>query len=64
MGLKIKFKRMEKGFTQQELADKVRISRYYLSAIERDKAKNPSITVMKKIAELLETPVQELFFEG
>lgn len=62
MGLKLKFKRMERKLTQQELADKVGISRYYLSALERDKCKNPSIELMKKIAEILETPVQELFF--
>jgi putative transcriptional regulator len=63
MGLKLKFRRMERKLTQQELADKVGISRYYLSALERNKVKNPSIQVMKKISEILEMTVQELFFD-
>ncbi len=63
MGLKLKLKRIERGFKQYEFAEKLGISRYYLSALERDKCKNPSIDLMKKISELLETPVQELFFE-
>lgn len=62
MGVKIKIKRIQKGFTQDELAKNTGISRYYLSALERGKANNPSIDVMKKIAEALEVSVQELFF--
>ncbi|MTK13256.1 MAG: helix-turn-helix transcriptional regulator [Clostridiaceae bacterium] len=62
MGLKLKLKRIEKGFKQCELAEKLGVSRYYLSALERGKCKNPSIDLMKKISELLETSVQELFF--
>lgn len=62
MGLKLKLKRIERGFKQGEFAEMVGISRYYLSALERGKATNPSIPVMKKISILLETPVQELFF--
>ncbi|WP_102399508.1 helix-turn-helix transcriptional regulator [Haloimpatiens massiliensis] len=62
MGLKLKLKRIEKGFKQGELAEKVGISRYYLSALENGRAKNPSILVMKKISEILETSVEELFF--
>ncbi|RXI49145.1 XRE family transcriptional regulator [Clostridium tetani] len=62
MGLKIKLKRIEKGYKQYVFAEKVGISREYLRLIENSKAKNPSIQVMKKISQLLETPVQELFF--
>ncbi len=62
MGLKLKFNRMKMKLTQKELADKTGISRYYLSALERGKATNPSILVMKKISEVLKIDVQELFF--
>lgn len=62
MGLKLKLKRIEKGFKQCELAKKVGISRYSLSALERDKIKNPNLEAIKKISKVLETPVQELFF--
>lgn len=62
MGLKVKLKRIEKGIKQCELARKIGISRYSLSALERDKVKHPNLEVMKKISKILETPVQELFF--
>lgn len=62
MGLKLKLKRIEKGFKQCELAEKVGVSRYSLSALERDKIKNPNLEVIKKISKVLETPAQELFF--
>lgn len=63
MGIKIKLKRIEKGFKQYEFAEKAGISREYLRRIENGTAKNPSISIMKKIAELLETDAQELFFQ-
>ncbi|WP_238884563.1 helix-turn-helix transcriptional regulator [Clostridium sp. YIM B02551] len=62
MGLQLKLKRIEKGFKQGDLAKELKISRYRLSALERDKVKNVNIDLMKKISELLETPIQELFF--
>ena len=62
MGLKLKIKRIEKGIKQCELAERVGISRYSLSALERDKIKSPKLEVMKKIAKALDTTVQELFF--
>ncbi|MDP4146175.1 MAG: helix-turn-helix transcriptional regulator [Bacillota bacterium] len=63
MGLKLKIRRIERGFKQGELALELGISRYYLSALERGKAKNPSVELMKKISKVLQVPVQELFFE-
>ena len=63
MGLNIKLKRIEKGYKQCEFAGKTGISRQYLRLIETGKAKNPSVEVMKKISLLLDTGIQELFFE-
>jgi putative transcriptional regulator len=60
--LSIKLKRIERGFKQFEFAGMIGISREYLRLIETGKATNPSISVMKKIAETLEASVQELFF--
>lgn len=62
IGMKIKLKRIEKKFKQYEMAEKIGISREYLRRIENNTAKNPSIGVMKKISEVLEISVQELFF--
>lgn len=63
MGLKLKIKRIEKGIKQNELARKIGVSIQYLNALENGRAQNPSIPVMKKISEILETPVEELFFK-
>jgi len=60
--INLKLKRIEKRIKQYELAEKVNISRQYLISIENGTAKNPSIDIMKKISALLDTPVQELFF--
>ncbi|SHJ99317.1 putative transcriptional regulator [Hathewaya proteolytica DSM 3090] len=62
MGLKLKLKRIEKGVKQKDLASNIGVSTQYLNALENGRATNPSITVMKKISELLDTSVQELFF--
>lgn len=63
MGLAVKLKRIEKGYKQIQLAEKIGVSRFYLSGLENGKVKNPSIEVMKKISSILETPVETLFFQ-
>lgn len=55
--------RKEKGLTQQELAEKVGISRAFLANIERGEHA-PSLKVACDIAAVLGKPVEELFFEG
>jgi putative transcriptional regulator len=62
MATKLKIGRTKSDLKQYELAEKLGISRYYLSALERGKYKNPSIELMKKISKILEMPVQDLFF--
>lgn len=59
---KIKLKRTEKCIKQYELAQRVGISREYLRRIESGEAKNPNNSIMKKISEILETSIEELFF--
>lgn len=45
--------RKRRGYTMSELADLSNISKSYLSNIERNINKNPSIEVMQKIAKVL-----------
>lgn len=59
---KIKALRIGKGFKAGEFAEKVGISREYLRQIENGTAKNPSCKIMKKISEILEMSIDELFF--
>lgn len=63
MGLAVKLKRIEKGYKQIQLAEKIGVSRFYLSGLENGKVKNPSIEVMKKISKVLNASVEELFFQ-
>jgi XRE family transcriptional regulator, master regulator for biofilm formation len=53
VGEKIKSIRESKGITINELAQKADISKSYISSIERDIQKNPSIRVLEKIAAAL-----------
>lgn len=62
MGIEIKVMRIKKGLKQKDLAEKVGISSQYMMQIEKGKAKNPSIEIMKKIAMELNASVYDLFF--
>ncbi|WNB92472.1 helix-turn-helix transcriptional regulator [Bacillus sp. NEB1478] len=52
--------RKRKGITLTELADRSKVSKSYLSNIERRLNKNPSIQVVEKIALVLDVEVKAL----
>lgn len=56
----IKKFRKEKNITQRKLAKLVNISPGYLSHLESGGRTNPSITVIKKIADILEKDISDL----
>lgn len=58
----IKEIRKIKKITLKELQAKTELSISYLSEIENNKAKNPSLLVMVKIAEVLEVKLNDIFF--
>lgn len=62
IGDKIKIFRKEKGLTQLKLSTQANISRSYLADIENNRY-NPSIDVVKNIADALSIPVDEFFKE-
>ena len=62
MVTKLKVRRIEKGLKQKELADKVGITAQYLYFLESGKSKNPSASVMKRLAAVLDDSVEDLFF--
>lgn len=45
-------KRKERGLTQQDMADKIGVSRQYYNELE-NKKRQPSVTAAKKIAQIL-----------
>ncbi|MFL0196447.1 helix-turn-helix transcriptional regulator [Clostridium sp. WILCCON 0269] len=57
---RIKEARKNAGLTQQQLADRVNTTREYISAIENEH-KLPSMTLLMKIAIVLNTTVKNLY---
>lgn len=60
IGEKIKKRRVAKGFSITELAKAAKVSKSYLSSIEKDTDRNPSLQVIQRIAAALDMKVDEL----
>ncbi|WP_338595601.1 helix-turn-helix transcriptional regulator [Clostridium baratii] len=60
--MKIKLKRIAKGWTQEDLSKESGISRNTIVKIEKGDNDGIRFGTIKKIAEALDTTVQELFF--
>ena len=60
IGKKIQKRRKELGYTQELLAEKVRISRAYMGYIEQGR-NSPSLEILERIAKTLRIPLSELF---
>ncbi len=60
LGANIKKYRLEKGFTQDQAAEKCGLSSVYYRQIEQGN-KVPRLETFLKIAEMLETPTDKLF---
>ena len=56
----IKSLRIERGLTQAQVAQKVGVTKNYITMLERGDRKNPSLDIVKKIAKALGVPVTEL----
>ncbi len=59
---KLRVLRAEHDWTQEDLAQKLGISRQAVIAIEKEKY-NPSLELAFKIARLFRKPVEEIFLE-
>lgn len=60
LGNKIQKLRNKQDLTQEELADKVGISRAYMGYIEQGRA-TPSLEVVEKVARALKVNLRDLF---
>lgn len=60
IGLRIKELREKHGYSINELAEIAGVSKSYLSYLERDLQKNPSLKFLSKIASALVIDVEEL----
>ncbi|KKE78147.1 transcriptional regulator [Bacilli bacterium] len=59
---RVKLARVEKSLTQQQLADKVKVTRQTIGLIEKGDF-NPTLQLCIKIAKALEKTLDELFWE-
>lgn len=62
LGTNIKLIRTEKNLTQKKLAKQAGITHNYLSMIENN-SKMPSLNLIQKLSQILETPLAMLFSE-
>jgi len=60
LGKKIQRRRKQIGYTQEDLADKVGISRAYMGYIEQGR-NVPSLEIVEKIARVLKTSIKTFF---
>ena len=63
MGNQMRKIREEKGLTLRYIAYKTGLSEGYLCHLEKGKRRNPSMEVMKKIANALGKSILDVFFE-
>ena len=57
---RIKKRRNELGITQEELAEKIGVSRVYVGYVEQGR-NTPSLEILEKIAKALKIKLSELF---
>ena len=63
VGLNLKRLRREKGWSQEDLADRCGLHRTYISGVERG-IRNPTVLVLEKIAKTLEVEPAVLVEKG
>ena len=60
---RLKDLRAERGWSQQDLADRLQVSRQTVNAIENERY-DPSLPLAFDIAAAFEMPIEDLFFPG
>lgn len=61
MGVNLKIARIKKGLSQEDVCKLARVGRVTLSKLENGEG-NPRRDLMIRLSEVLETPIEELFF--
>ncbi|MBE0675508.1 MAG: helix-turn-helix transcriptional regulator [Bacteroidales bacterium] len=62
MNTKLKIARIEKGLSQEELADLCEVTRQTIGLIEKGKY-NPTLNLCIKISQVLEKTLNDLFWD-
>lgn len=61
--MKIKLRRIEIGLTQEEFSKRARMARCRIVDLEKGNYENLRLREMKKVAEILNSTVEELFLK-
>lgn len=61
LGNKVSFFRKKNRLSQKDLAEKLNVSRQFISSIENNK-KDPSLCMAIKISKILDVTVEDLFY--
>lgn len=56
----VRERRIKKGWTQDELGERLNVSRQTINSIERGRY-NPSLILAYKLAQLFDCPIEQLF---
>lgn len=64
IGDRVKKLRLEKKMSLSELADQAGVAKSYLSSLERNLQRNPSIQFLEKISAVLNVPIDYLIHEN
>ena len=64
IGDRVKKLRLEKKMSLSELAEHAGVAKSYLSSLERNLQRNPSIQFLEKIAAVLKVPIDHLIHEN
>ena len=59
-GKRLRALREERGWSQEEFADRAGLHRTYVSAVERG-VRNPTLSVLERLAKALELSIHHLF---
>ena len=60
---RVRLARLEKGYTQQELADLISVTRQTIGLIEKGRY-NPTLSLCLRLARALGKSLDELFWDG
>ncbi|PTL40512.1 helix-turn-helix domain-containing protein [Alkalicoccus saliphilus] len=63
IGDMIRYERKKKGWTLSQLSRRTGVSKSYLSYLERNQKKNPSITIVKRLFTVLDIPLDKVMDE-
>lgn len=64
LGLSLKEARKNLSFTLRQVEDATGISNAYLSQLENDKIKNPSVNILSKLSSIYHISLKQLLLKG